>query len=305
MVDWSDHCNKYLFDMYKHTWQAFGAPFALSVWDDRPEEKLFLLLPEIEAITHNFAAQYSLEQPDSLVQQLSKQRGLVAVPAELVAMLELYVDLNQSTAGKINPTIGFIMAASNYEGNGGLNSQAVAAPAPALSDALSIIDATHIDFKEPVLLDLGAIGKGFLIDQLTQKLELAGLEQFLIEAAGDMRYVSRARAPLACGLEDPRGGAQIIGTYFMSGGALCSSTIDRRPRGEKRYYLDPYSRRVPRGVTATWVAAETTALADGLASALMFMTPEALYAYSFEYCLLDADYRVKKSAGFAADFFIV
>ena len=58
------------------------------------------------------------------------------------------------------------------------------------------------------------------------------------------------------------------------------------------------------GIVATWVIAPTCALADALASAFFFVSPEELAdIYVCEYALMNTEGKIKKSAGFAADLF--
>jgi thiamine biosynthesis lipoprotein len=73
--------------------------------------------------------------------------------------------------------------------------------------------------------------------------------------------------------------------------------------GKRNHYFDPRTRKSPEGIRATWVYAESAALADGLSTALFFVPPESLMEFSFEYCILNDTMQRKNSAGFAAEFF--
>ncbi len=289
--------------MYKHSWQALGTHFTITIWDARDVSILEDVAAQLEKHAHAFDALYSRFKPDSLITKLSAQIGLVAVPEALTAMLRLYDDLYHATQGKINPTIGFALADTGYDASYSLVAQDTVRDVPAFTDALTIIDDRHIELHEHVLLDLGALGKGFLIDELYTMLHTAGLEHFLVDGSGDIRYFSSTNEPIACGLEDPTDPTKVIGVLYITGGSLCASAINRRRWDDRHHYIDPHDVSSPQSVLATWVLADTAALAEGLSSALFFMAPEALYAYSFQYCVVNQEMRMKKSAGFAADFF--
>ncbi len=289
--------------MYKHSWQALGTHFTVTIWDDRDASFLAHIVERVEKHSHTFDALYSRFKPDSLITKLSTQIGLVAVPEALTAMLRLYTDLYTATQGKINPAIGFALADTGYDSTYRLTPKDTVRDVPAFTDAVTIVDDHHIDLHEHVLLDLGALGKGFLIDELYTMLHTAGLERFLVDGSGDIRYFSSTSEPIACGLEDPSDTTKVIGVLYITGGSLCASAINRRRWGDRHHYIDPHDTSSPQSVLATWVLADTAALADGLSSALFFMAPEALYAYSFQYCMVNQEMHMKKSAGFAADFF--
>lgn len=289
--------------MYTHTWEALGTKFTLTIWDERDAAELAAVLREAEARTHAFDALYSRFKADSLVTKISTQVGMITVPEELTTMLRLYADLYAATEGKINPAIGFALSDTGYDANYSLTPQTAIRGVPAFTEALTIVDAHHIELHEHILLDLGALGKGFLIDQLYSMLVNEGFQRFLVDGSGDIRYYSTTNEPIACGLEHPTELGNVIGTLIIKGGALCASAINRRQWRDRNHYIDPHDTSSPQSTLATWVYADTAALADGLSSALFFMAPEALYAYNFEYCIVNHELRMKKSAGFTADFF--
>jgi len=291
--------------MYIHTWQALGTNWKLTLWDELSVVTASLLASNAEALTHEFDALYSRFKPNSLVTKLATTIGTIGVPPELVAMLRHYEKLYEVTDGKINPTIGFALEDTGYDANYSLVEQSVLRPVHALPEALTIIDDTQVMFFESVLLDLGALGKGYLIDMVYKQLREAGVERFLIDGSGDIRYYSESKEPIVCGLEDPRDAKQVIGTLTITEGSLCASATNRRHWGNHRHhYLDPHTNKSPRTVLATWVYAPEAAIADGLASALFFVSPESLVDFYFEYLVVNHEMRIKKSAGFAADFFV-
>lgn len=289
--------------MYTHTWHALGTTWSVQVWDGLTEAALTSVLKDVVKTTKEFDAVYSRFKPDSLVTKLSTVTGLVTVPKDMVAMLRLYELLNAATKGKINPAIGFALADTGYDATYSLTPKPSIRKTPPLADALTILGDTELELHEPVLLDLGALGKGYLVDILFEQCRAAGWQRFLVNGSGDVRYYSSEGEPLTCGLEDPRDASKVIGTLALTSGAFCASAINRRQWGSYHHYLDPERAQSPQTIAATFVTAGTAVLADGISSALFFVEPEQLEAFSFECLLINEAMRIKKSAGFTADLF--
>lgn len=291
--------------MHTYAFEALGTKFSLTIWDAISASAAGEYFDAARRAADAFDAQYSRFKSDSLVSRLSSERGVFEVPSDLVSMLRLYEKLNGATAGALNPAIGFALADTGYDAVYSLREGAVIRDVPLFSDALTIRDDTHIELKKHILLDLGAVGKGYLVDQLAAAQKTAGLTRFLVDGSGDLRYVSEAKEPIIVGLEHPLDATKIIGTVVLTSGALCGSATNRRTWGTRNHYFNPHTKESPQDVLATWVVADTAACADGLSSALFFTEPETLTPFNFEYCMVNKDMQRKNSAGFAAEFFTV
>lgn len=289
---------------HERAFEALGTHWRLAVWDTIPASDFERLTDVCIDRVRAFDALYSRFIPDSLVMRLSDMTGEVDVPHDLISMLRLYEKVYAATDGKVNPAIGFALSDSGYDAQYSLTPQSSIRDVPALPDALEILDDTHVRLKQPVLLDLGALGKGYLIDILYDILRESGVSRFLVDGSGDIRYQAEGGETITCGLEHPLDQTMAIGTLAMSGGALCASATNRRRWGERHHYIDPHTLGSPEDILATWVWAQTAALADGLSSALFFAEPEQLSAFQFEYLIVNRDLHAKSSAGFTAELFV-
>lgn len=289
--------------MHKDSFEALGTRFSLTIWDVLDENTFQGYFERTLYIARSFDDLYSRFKTDSLVTDLSTKTGVREVPKDLVRMLRLYEQLFAATKGALNPAVGFALADSGYDAAYSLQEGAVIRDTVPLNEALAIRDDAHIELLQPVLLDLGALGKGYLVDLLYEELRLAGLVRFLVDGSGDVRYHAEGGESIVCGLEHPYDVKKAIGTLALTEGSLCASATNRRTWGTRNHYIDPQTKESPHEVIATWVYAKTAALADGLSSALFFVSPEALADFSFEYCVVNKDLERKNSAGFAAEFF--
>lgn len=289
--------------MHQYAFETIGTHFEITIWDEREYLELQRLFAVCKEKCEVFDALYSRFRSDSLVTRLYGQTGEMIVPEELVDILRLYERLTIATNGSITPTIGVALEDSGYDANYSLTVRSERRKIPSFHEALTIIDDTTIVIHEPVLLDFGALGKGYLIDRVFDFLQGEGIEKFLVNGSGDIRYQG-VGAPIVAGLEHPHDATQAIGTFMLSEGALCASATNRRAWGEGiNHYIDPATGASPQEIVATWVYAKTAAEADGLSSALFFVTPEQLSGFSFDYLVLNQALRARSSAVFQEGLF--
>ncbi len=281
----------------RHEFEALGTHFAFILFDT----ELGPAVPEVvrgaEIIVHNFDVLYSRFKSDSLVSQLARSPGVHTVPKDLVQMLRIYEDLYRKTGGKMTPCVGNTLESMGYDATYSLQEKGVLIAVPALPDVLKIIDDTHIEMLQPALLDLGALGKGYVVDLVYDYFMQQSVGKFMVDGSGDIRVHSPG-APVRCGLEDPRDSTKVIGVLSMEHGALCASALNRRAWGERTHYVDPATLDSPTEIAATFVYAETCTVADALSTALFFTAPEEISEYSFEYVLVNAEGKRKSSAFF-------
>lgn len=289
--------------MFVYEFEVIGTRFKLTFWDNGDQIKLKNLAQTCEEYSREFDGLYSRFKSDSLISRLAGIRGKIEVPKELIEMLELYNSLYKATGGKINPSIGFALEDLGYDKDYSLQSKKELRPVQPLDKVVTIEDRTHITLHDQVLFDLGALGKGFLIDCLFEIIQKAGIQRFLIDGSGDIRYFSVEKENIVCGLEDPQDESQVIGTITLQEGSLCASATNRRAWRTHNHYLDPETQTSPDFIIATWVIAKNAKLADGLSSALFFVEPEKLHSFEFEYLILNKHMQIKKSDGFTADLF--
>lgn len=287
----------------KMTYESMGTMWNISVWDPIEQSVFQELQASIIDQSTQFDHTYSRFIKSSLIWQLTEKRGVVEVPTDLVRMLRLYETLNTLTKGKCNPLVGFALSDLGYDASYTLKPKEHIRPVPDLHSTLTIIDDTHIELHDSVLIDLGALGKGYFVDVQTTFLRQKGMRHFLVDGSGDI-YYSGNGVPLRAGLEHPGDATKVIGVMDMMNGAMCSSASNRRKWHTYHHTIDPDSLTSTDEILATWVTADTAALADGLATCLFLTEPERLQEeLSFEYCILNKDYKIKRSTGFTAELF--
>ena len=291
-----------------------GTSWEISVWDDGHLSTFDLsaLEKEIKKMSEVFDKTYSRFIKTSLVWKIAEKAGMYEVTEDFVNMLKLYTDLYVPSEKKLNPLIGFTISDLGYDESYSLIEKETIRKTPDLLKTVEIIHASE-DFKiktsEPVLFDFGALGKGYFVDKIAKFLKEKGIKRFLVNGSGDIYYSggeSSAKMPIAVGLEHPDDSSRVIGTVSIVQGSMCASGINRRKWAGHHHVIDPQANTsAGQNILATWVIADTTALADAVASCLFFVPPENLFdaGYTFEYVILNKEYKVKKSEGWKGEFF--
>ena len=283
-------------------YEAMGTKWKITVWDALQNDELKDLESEVKRRSKAFESTYSRFDRSSLVWSLAERRGVAAVPRDLVAMLRLYEKFERLSEGKFTPLVGFSLSDMGYDKEYSFEPKKTIRPVPKFSDALRIVDDEHIELFHSTLIDVGALGKGYFVDAIAALLRERGYKRFLVDGSGDVFYEGDGQT-LRCGLEHPADATKVIGVLTITGGAFCGSASNRRRWHEYHHIIDPQSLSSPQHILATWVQASTAAEADALATCVFLCAPEKFSSCSFEYCILNDKYAVKRSAGFGAELF--
>ncbi|KRD44839.1 hypothetical protein ASE38_12415 [Cellulomonas sp. Root930] len=249
-----------------------------------------------------YDAVWSRFREDSLVAQISREPGTYRLPAEAGPLLDLYATLARCTDGAVSPLVGRSLVRLGYGADYALRAAGDAQAAPVWDDVLER-DGDTLVVREPVLLDVGAAGKGQLVDLVAAELRDCGIEQFVVDAGGDL--VHRGEEPFRVALQEPGDPTRAIGVVELEAAALCGSAVDRRAWGDGLHHVVDARTGLPtRDVTATWVVAESAMLADGLATAHFFADPDRLEAaFDHTYVRIAADGGVRYSLGLPGELF--
>jgi len=243
---------------------------------------------------------WSRFRDDSLVARMSREAGTYRLPPEGPALLDLYDRLDERTAGAVSPLVGRSLVRLGYDAD--LTLRPSGAPVPAPRDAL-VRDGDLLHVLEPVLLDVGAAGKGQLVDLVGAELRACGVDAFLIDAGGDLLHAGDR--PARVGLSQPGDPSRVIGVVELRDAALCGSGVDLRRWGDGWHHvLDARTGWPTLDVVATWTVAGSAMVADGLATALFFTDPDRLeVAFDLTYVRVHADGTVRYSLGLPGEVF--
>ena len=283
------------------TFDAIGTGWYVEVYESITKKDEATLFDLIKNRIEIFDKAYSRFRDDSLVTEISHTAGTYTMPDDFKTMIELYRQMYLETGGLMTPLIGQLISDLGYDKDYSLVEKTTLQSPPVWEDILSY---TYPDLRitQPVLLDFGAMGKGYLVDIVAMLIEACGYHSYTIDAGGDI--IHRGTQSIHIGLENPNNTKEVIGVVDLSNQSICGSSGNRRKWGKFHHIINPETITSPREIISIWVIASSTILADALTTALFFTKPEKLQrVFEFEYLILNADFSIEKSSGFSAKLF--
>jgi len=271
------------------TFDAIGTSWTIDIPEtlsSLKEESVLRLIQERIAI---YDRTYSRFRKDSIVSAMALRAGVYELPEDSLELFALYREMYDVTKGKVTPLIGDTLVSLGYDALYSLQRQEeIVTPRP--WDSVCSYAPYCMTMHVPALLDIGAGGKGYLVDIIGRLVEMEGIDSYTIDAGGDMLHKSARSQPLRVGLEDPRDSTCVVGVADVINGSVCGSAGNRRAWEGVHHIVDPFSGASPTEIVATWVFARTAFLADMLATALFFVPPETLMPhYDFSFVSMYAD----------------
>jgi thiamine biosynthesis lipoprotein len=269
--------------------EAIGTTWTIDIYQELSPESFQKIIILVRNRIELFESTYSRFRKDSWLNKISSHPNRYDLPFDTEPMMTAYLTLYQLTNGCVTPLIGQILSNAGYDADYSLEPKKLVHPA-SWDEALDY-QPPHITTKQKIKLDFGAIGKGYLVDIVGNLLEVQGIENYCVDAGGDMRH--RNKKDLVVGLEDPDDASKVIGAYKMRNKSIAGSSGNRRSWKTYNHIINPLTLMSPRDVRAIWIIADTTLIADALTTALYFTDPEVLRGhYSFEYLIIHSDRSV-------------
>jgi thiamine biosynthesis lipoprotein len=261
---------------------------------------------EVMSRIDEFDRTWSRFRPDSAVSALARTAGAIPAPADAVAMLDALAALSSATAGGVNPLIGASLEALGYDAGYSLHDRGPR-PAPAGWRELLTWDEKRLSLIEPATIDVGALGKGRLVDLVLGVLTRTETGDLTVDAGGDLAVRGR---PQRIGLEHPFDPRRAIGVWEVTDAALCASAVNRRAWPAAggttlHHVLDARTGQPVRTIAATWAVAPDAMTADAVATALFFDGgPSLAHEWGVDWVRMTTDGRVEWSPGCSADVFV-
>lgn len=252
---------------------AIGTSWQIDADVPIPEQARAAVLARIDRFDHD----WSRFRDDSLVAEIATGPGEWALPPEGSRLFALYRRLYDLTGGRVSPFVGGAIARLGYGPTTPAVEAATSAGRVTEWEGLAVVDGDVLRTTDATLVDVGAAGKGLLVDLVIDVLGAYDVTDVTVDGSGDLRVSGGRRERVA--LEHPRDPRRAIGVVEVSGGALCASATNRRVWGDGLHHMiDGLTGRPVDDVVATWALAPTAMVADGAATALFFSSPAEVFA---------------------------
>lgn len=256
---------------------------------------------EVSRVIGRFDAEWSRFRPDSVVSQLAAHGGTCPAPADAALLLDAFAELSAATDGAVNPLVGESLSRLGYDAAYSFApGEPIAAPA----------DWTHrltwgegrLRLDGPRVVDVGALGKGRLVDLVLERVVAMVPGDVIVDAGGDLAVRGPAQR---VGLEHPYDPRRVVGVWEVTDAALCASGITRRAWGDGLHHvLDARTGTPVRTVAATWAVGPDAMRADAVATALFFDGgPRIAFDWGVDWVRMTTDGRVEWSPHCSAELF--
>ena len=229
----------------------------------------------------------SVWRAGSDVLRINAAAGERAVPvsADVREALRTAHQISEWTGGKFDVTFGALADIWKFD-----HDQDNTVPSgDAIRSRLPLIDYRQIAIDEAagtvfvkrkgMRVHLGGIGKGYAVERAVKIMRRAGLQDFLVQAGGDLYAAGHKDGrPWRLGIDDPRGpGGRSFATVDLSDGTFSTSGDYARSfmKDGIRYHhlLDPATGQPARGCRSVTIVADSPLVADGLSTGVFILGP--------------------------------
>lgn len=290
---------------YTEQFYAIGTLWQIDLLMHTSDKEVFDVYAIIKKRIEVFEQTYSRFRKDSLVSEIATRAGVYILPQDAIPMFDMYRKLYILSDTKMTPLIGQALHDTGYDREYSLVPKNTIRKVPRWDAVMKYIPSSQtLTVYTPSQLDFGSIGKGYIIDIVSDILKEKGITDFTVDAGRDIYHTSSTSTPLVIGLENPSDTSEAVGTVTITHGAICGTSGNRRTWSTYNHILDPETRTSPKDIIAIWVTANTTMLADALTTALFFTSVEKLREhFSFECVIVYSDRSAFVSEGFPGELF--
>lgn len=261
-----------------------GIPFKVVAYDrsnaefDADMETVKARVAELEQVFNRYHSQSELAR-------VNEQASVapVGIGADMARVLAASAAWHKLSGGAFDPTVGPLIELWQHAGKvGALPSEEEIAATDGrvgFGEVIFSHDGRIMFAREGMMLDFGAIAKGFISDEVVRLLQNRGLKRGIVDAGGNAVAFGDGR--FTFGIADPRfaGHDELLATVKAGKGAVITSGNYERyvTIGGKRYshIIDPRNGRPVGGelVAVTVIGGEGME-ADAMATALMVLGRE-------------------------------
>jgi thiamine biosynthesis lipoprotein len=231
---------------------------------------------------------------------MSHAPGVYSVPKELVEILSIYQKFFILTNGSLNPLVGNTLSDLGYDKDYSLSKKDEVRITSNFLDTVTILDVNKIEIKEKVLIDIGAIGKGYWVDKVREILVRNNITNYIVNGSGDIYVHTPGLAETSkVGLENSSG--EIFQTLEMKIGSLCGSGTNKRNWSTNasenlHHIIDANTSKPTENIESAWVKSvslsRSTTLCDGLAKAVFFVDVDVLRKLAKEQLGIEFEYYI-------------
>jgi thiamine biosynthesis lipoprotein len=234
--------------------RAMGTDVQIVIPEIASQAGLPEIIAELKSLIYEWERLLSRFVPTSDISRINRQPDCwVAIDPRTGAVLERAMEAFAHTEGLFNPCLGSILISLGYDRSfeqiDVSGQHATDVSRPVLTNARDDMyrlsrDKTRVYLNSPHLIDLGGIGKSYIVNEGAKFLVEKGVEQFTINAGGDMICQGKNDTiPWSVGIDNPFDAVHPIMTLDVESMAVATSATYKRRwhhHGQMHHHLiDP------------------------------------------------------------------
>ncbi|SDZ29651.1 thiamine biosynthesis lipoprotein [Pseudomonas sp. NFIX28] len=296
--------------------ESFGGPTMGSTYSIKYVRRAGLAAPgevqaQVEQILAQVDRQMSTYRSDSDIQRFNDlpANSCQAMPAAVLQLVEIGQQLSRDSQGSFDLTVEPLL---NLWGFGPQGRGAVVPSEAALMQVRPRVGYTHLRIEGDQLckdaaveVDFNSIAAGHAVDRITARLEEMRIDNYLVEATGELKAVGRKPDGSAwrIALEEPRDDRQVAERVITIDGYGVSTSGDYRnyfQRDGQRYSHTFDARTgtpVEHALASVTVIHPAAVMADGLSTLLLILGPERGWDYAEKHDIA-AFFVIRADTGF-------
>jgi len=272
---------------YRRTFISLGTFVEVTSPYKEATSLVFSTFKELENI-------FNIYDKNSQLSKVNRNAGIRAVKIgeELIEVIKLAKDLYRITEGVFDPSIGKAILFWKEK----ISKKDVSEVSSQKIEELNKLkglnyvkineeEGTVFIEKEGIVLDLGGLAKGYIIDKAVEALRKNNIDSALINAGGDIYCLGRRfNKPWRIGIRNPKALSEIIDTLEIENEAIATSGDYEQffeYKGRKiSHIIDPRNCLPVEGnLRSVTVVAHNATTADGLATAFFVMGKDGVLKF--------------------------
>lgn len=301
---------------YSKSFFAMDTYMTFTVYDDSARNAQTVLEGAEDKIS-KLEEMWSVTDDNSDIYAINHSGGQrVTVHEETAELLSFALEMAEETGGALEPTLYPVLTAWGF--TTGENQIPAADRIKELLETTGyervVIEGDRVTLEDGMMLDLGAVGKGYAGDEASRTMRDSGITSALLDIGGNIQAVGSKPdgSDWKLGLKNPFGDG-IFGVLEIADRAVVTSgNYERYFIGEDgvRYghIVDPVTGYpVDNGIVSVTIISEEGKLCDALSTALFVMGKERAVEYwkthhNFEMILVTEDKEVCITEGIKSKF---
>lgn len=221
---------------------------------------------------------FSRHDPVTPVSVLNRQGELSTPPPELVDLLQQSIRFHRLSGGAfditVKPLLDLLEAITARDADTLPTRREIEAALSRVGCNNIEVGAKRVRFgKDGMGITLDGIAKGYIVDRASHTLSALGIDNYLINAGGDIRCrgTTSKRSPWRIAIQDPKKRGDYPDIIDLTSGAVATSgnyEVFFDGEGAFHHLIDPLTGSSPNHTTSVSVVADSVAHADALSTAV-------------------------------------